>query len=196
MLDLTILRATFRYCPRLGRLYRGRELVKGTPKYVGGPLVVWHQGRHHKYARICFVLARGYEPQQVRHRNGKDCDNQLENLYDPAVGTRSGAKYPGVYSVQCQKTGRHRGYRGVVTFKRKRLYTAVVETVEGAAQLRKDLQQEVADNGEYPVENLENGKFRGFFRHKGVTYHTPTVENPTMARDLCVMLKVQVELQH
>lgn len=196
MLNIDILRATFRYCPRLGRLYRGRELVKGTPKYAGGPLVVWHQGRHHKYARICFVLARGYEPTQVRHRNGKDGDNTLANLYDPNVGTRSGAKHPGVYSVQCQKTGRHRGFRGVLTIKGKRLYTAVVGDIETAAVLRKALKRELENFGAYPVEKLENGKYRGFIHWKGVTYHTPTVENQQTARDLCVMLKVQVELQH
>lgn len=134
--QLDILRATFRYNGKLGRLYKGTQLVRGTPKHEGGPLVVWHQGRQVKYARLCFALAHGYQPAQVRHRDGNDRNNRQDNLYDPAVSTSKGARFPGVYIVKCQKTGRFRGYRGIFTHQGKRFYTPVVEKIETARDLR------------------------------------------------------------
>ena len=135
-MNLDILRATFRYNPKLGHLYRGRQRVTGTPKHAGGPLVVWFGGRHEKFARICFALAYGYEPKQVRHRDQDTRNNRRENLYDPAQVAPDLPPQRGVYAVNCQKTGRFRGYRGVFTYQGKRFYTPVVENRETARDLR------------------------------------------------------------
>ena len=135
-MDLHILQATFRYNPKLGHLYKGRERVAGTPKHSGGPLVTWFNGRQEKFARICFALAYGYEPKQVRHRDGDSRNNRKDNLYDPAQVVPDGSPQRGVYSVKCQKTGRFRGYRGVFNYQGRRFYTPVVENREMARDLR------------------------------------------------------------
>lgn len=135
-MDMHLLRATLRYNEKLGHLYRGRERVAGTPKHAGGPLVVWFNGRQEKFARVCFALAYGYEPKQVRHRDRDTRNNRKDNLYDPAQSTPQVASQCGVYPVKCQKSGRFRGYRGVFTHKGKRFYTPVAKNPEIARDLR------------------------------------------------------------
>lgn len=145
-MDIQLLKAVFRYNPRTGRLYRGREIVKGTPKFPGGPLIVSFQGRTVSYARACFAIYHGYLPKQVRHRNSKSADNRADNLYDPDDNRRGlSAKierpvhagvYRGVSVIRCQRTGRHRGYQGSVYADGKRHRTTIVETPEEARDLR------------------------------------------------------------
>lgn len=141
-MNLDILRAMYRYDGRRGKLYKGRCLANGFEKYSDGPLVLWHQGEQVKYARVCFALAHGYLPKQVRHRNGRQKDNRQCNLYDPAAaptaanGEKDAASYAGVVEVKCQKTGRFRGYRGIFNHQGKRFYTPVVENRETARDLR------------------------------------------------------------
>lgn len=144
-MDIQVLSGIFRYDGRLGRLYRGRKLVEGTPKSEDGPLVVTINGKQFLYARVCFALAHGYWPKQARHRNGRVRDNRKANLYDPSAESAAGnahahaGKYPGVHIVNCQRTGRFRGYRGSAYIGGRRFYTAVVETPEMARDLRKTL---------------------------------------------------------
>ena len=144
-MDFSKLSAIFRYNGRTGRIYRGRNLVPGTPKYEDGPLMLFFDGRPVLYARACFALAHGYLPKQVRHRNGKVQDNRQCNLYDPSAETAAekvlphAGRYPGVHVVNCQRTGRFRGYRGSAYIGGRRFYTAVVETPELARDLREKL---------------------------------------------------------
>lgn len=141
-MDLVKLKALYRYDGRVGRLYQGRELVKATPKTPGGPLLVRFDGKLVKYARICFALAHGYLPRQVRHENGRLQDNRQRNLYDPdkriaeASALAHSGKYRGVHEVTCQYSGRFRGFRGSVYKDGRRYYTPVAETPEQAKALR------------------------------------------------------------
>lgn len=145
-MDIRLLKAVFRYNPRTGRLYRGREIVKGTPKYPGGPLLVSFEGRNVSYARVCFSIHHGYTPMQVRHY-GKSDDNRAANLYDPArLAAKSDRQphagvYRGVSVLKDQRTGRHRGYQGSVYLGGKRHRTAVTETPEQARDLRTALKE-------------------------------------------------------
>lgn len=145
-MDIRILKAVFRYNQRTGRLYRGRELVKGTPKYPGGPLLVYFEGRNVSYARVCFSIHHGYTPAKVRHF-GKSSDNRAENLYDPAKLPEKSYRqahegvYRGVSVVRDQRTARHRGYQGSVYIDGRRHRTAVVETPEEARDLRAALKE-------------------------------------------------------
>lgn len=147
-MDIRILKAVFRYNPRTGRLYRGRELVKGTPKYPGGPLLVYFERRNVSYARVCFAIHHGYLPAKVRHF-GKSADNRAENLYDPAKLPEKSDRqahegiYRGVSVIRDQRTARHRGYQGSVYFGNptRRHRTAVVETPEEARDLRAALKE-------------------------------------------------------
>jgi hypothetical protein len=141
-MNMDILRATFRYDGRRGKLYKGRCLANAFEKYADGPLVVWYLGEQVKYARICFALAYGYLPKQVRHRNGRQKDNRQANLYDPhadmaaPTSEKGVASYVGVHEVKCQKTGRFRGFRGIFNHGGRRFYTPVVENRETARDLR------------------------------------------------------------
>jgi len=144
-MDLFLLNALFRYCPKTGRLYRGRKLVPGTPVYPGSKtLVVGVKGKMQNYARICFLMHFGYLPAHVRHRDRDPGNNRPDNLYDPAAEKKPEktkqkfheGKFPGVCVMRCQRTGKHRGYQGSIYFGGKRHRTPVVETPELARDLR------------------------------------------------------------
>lgn len=160
-MDIEGLKQTFKLNAKLGRLYRGKNLVWGTPKFDGGPLVVTYKGKQVPYARVCYALHHGYLPRQVRHRNGQTQDNRIENLYDPVrvqaeqenggVMPHAG-KYVGVYLTHCQYSGKFRGYRGAFYFQGKRHYTPVVETAEMARDLRMLLAAQV----EWEAQQKEN----------------------------------------
>lgn len=145
-MDLFLLNALFRYCPKTGRLYRGRSVVKGTPTYPGSKtLVVGVKGKMETYARVCFLMHFGYLPKTVRHRDLNASNNCPDNLYDPARDPKKApakaekvthaGKYPGVCVMRCQRTAKHRGYQGSVYHGGKRHRTPVVETAEMARDL-------------------------------------------------------------
>lgn len=144
-MNASLLKSIFRYDAALGRLYRGRQLVAGTPKWPGGPLVVSVGGKITSYARICFAIHNGYLPAQVRHRSQDQRDNSAGNLYDPSHAAKKpraapaaphAGKYPGVSVVRCQRRGVFRGYQGSVYFAGLRYRTPVVETPEAARDMR------------------------------------------------------------
>lgn len=139
MLDIPILKALLTYCPHTGKLMRERTRIKGTRKYVGGPLVFSLRGQIHSMGRVCWALHYGFLPSQVRYRNGDPTDNRIDNLYAPgATELTHEGKYPGVSVIRDQRTGRHRGYQGSVYAGNpvRRHRTAVVETPEQARDLR------------------------------------------------------------
>lgn len=143
-MEVEHLKGAFRYDGKTGHLYRGRDKIEGTEKYEGGPLLVSFKGRPVIYSRVCFAILHGYLPRQVRHRNGRVQDNRSVNLYDPNATAETGepehlphsGRYKGVHVVNCQYSGKFRGYRGSVYHNGKRLYTPVVETPELARDLR------------------------------------------------------------
>lgn len=144
MLDIPILQALLKYDPASGRLMRGRERIKGTRKYAGGPLVFSLRGKMHSMGRVCWALHYGFLPGQVRYRNGDPTDNRIDNLYAPgATELTHEGKYPGVSVIRDQRTARHRGYQGSVYFGNpiRRHRTAVVETPEEARDLRAALKE-------------------------------------------------------
>jgi hypothetical protein len=157
------LKLVFRYNAKVGRLYRGKQLAPGTPKWPGGPLLILFGGKQVSYARVCFALYYGYFPPQARHRNGRVQDNRACNLYDPnKVDPETGetqalphaGKYRGVYLTNCQYSGRFRGYRGAVYCRGKRHYTPVVETPETARDLLLLLTAQV----EWEAQQKENAQ--------------------------------------
>lgn len=151
-MNIETMKAVFRYNSALGRLYRGRNLARGTPKFPGGPLQISVGGKIYSYARICFAILHGYLPATVRHHDEDVQNNRGDNLYDPARGKgcpprdivlHHEGKYFGVCVIKSRRTGNIRGYQGSIYIDNVRHRTAVVDTPELARDLRLFLKAEL-----------------------------------------------------
>ncbi len=144
-MNIDTMRQLFRYNSALGRLYRGRNLARGTPKFPGGPLQISVRGKVYSYSRICFAILYGYLPATVRHKDDDVQNNRGDNLYDPARGVFQAhnevvlphdGRYFGVCVIRSRRTGEIRGYQGSKYIDNVRHRTPVVETPEMARDLR------------------------------------------------------------